>query len=68
MPSWDTSQRFYFVEYKKSSDYTKNLKHGVKGLRVGVSQAFFGQGLNDKYAHRWKMPLRFKEMGAEIVE
>jgi len=50
-------------------DYTKNLKQGVKGLRIGVAQAFFGEGLQPEVRKSLEDAIAvYKAMGAEIVD
>ncbi|HEY5557399.1 Asp-tRNA(Asn)/Glu-tRNA(Gln) amidotransferase subunit GatA [Acetobacterium sp.] len=53
----------------EKKDYTKNLKQGVKGLRIGVAQAFFGEGLQPEVRKSLEDAIAvYKAMGAEIVD
>jgi aspartyl-tRNA(Asn)/glutamyl-tRNA(Gln) amidotransferase subunit A len=50
-------------------DYTKNLKDGVKGMKIGISQAFFGEGLQPEVRKSLEDAIQvYKNLGAEIVD
>ncbi|MDK2935286.1 MAG: aspartyl-tRNA(Asn)/glutamyl-tRNA(Gln) amidotransferase subunit [Eubacteriaceae bacterium] len=50
-------------------DYTVGLKDGVKGMKIGVAKAFFGQGLLPEVRQKLEEAIAlYKEMGAEIVD
>lgn len=50
-------------------DYTKNLKDGVKGLKIGVPKEFFGEGINEEVKETLNKTLEmYKQMGAEVEE
>ena len=50
-------------------DYTKTLKNGAKGLRVGVAKAFMGEGLQPEVHKAIEdATAEYKKMGAEIVD
>lgn len=50
-------------------DYTKNLKDGVKGLKIGVPKEFFGEGINEEVKESLKNTIEiYKQMGAEVEE
>lgn len=50
-------------------DYTKNLKNGVKGLKIGVPKEFFGEGINEEVKQSILNTIElYKEMGAEVEE
>ena len=50
-------------------DYTKNLKDGVKGLKIGVPKEFFGEGINEEVKEEIKKAIElYKNMGAEVEE
>ncbi len=49
-------------------DYTLDLKNNVKGLRIGVSKEFFGDGINQEVKDALQQAIeKYKELGA-IVE
>lgn len=53
----------------EKKDYTKNLKQGVKGMKIGIAQAFFGDGLQPEVRKRLEDAIAvYKAMGAEIVD
>ena len=39
---------------KEKVDYTKNLKDGVKGLKIGVPKEFLGEGINEEVKNEVK--------------
>lgn len=50
-------------------DYTKNLKDGVKGLRIGIPKEYFVEGLDKEVEASIKEAIEvYKKEGAEIVE
>lgn len=50
-------------------NYTKNLKQGVKGMKIGVAQAFFGEGLQPEVRKSLEDAIElYKSLGAEIVD
>ena len=54
---------------KPIKDYTKNLKDGVKGLRIGVPKEFFGEGINEEVKEALRNAIDiYKQMGAEVEE
>ncbi|MBC3889336.1 Asp-tRNA(Asn)/Glu-tRNA(Gln) amidotransferase subunit GatA [Acetobacterium paludosum] len=53
----------------EKKDYTQNLKQGVKGLKIGVAQAFFGEGLQPEVRKSLEEAIEvYKALGAEIVD
>lgn len=53
----------------EKKDYTKNLKQGVKGLKIGIAQAFFGEGLQPEVRKSLEDAVAvYKALGAEIVD
>lgn len=54
---------------KEKVDYTKNLKEGVKGLRIGVPKEFLGEGINEEVRKSIQDTAKiYKELGAEVQE
>ncbi|MGL4606112.1 MAG: Asp-tRNA(Asn)/Glu-tRNA(Gln) amidotransferase subunit GatA [Eubacteriaceae bacterium] len=50
-------------------DYRKNLKNGVKGMKIGVAAAFFGEGLHPDVRKNLEEAIKtYKSLGAEIVD
>ena len=50
-------------------DYTKNLKDGVKGLKIGVPKEFFGEGINEEVKKSLQNTIEiYKKLGAEVEE
>ena len=50
-------------------DYTKNLKDGVKGLKIGIPKEFFGEGINEEVRQNLQKTIEmYKQMGAEVEE
>lgn len=53
---------------KKYDDFTVGIKRGVKGLKIGVPDEFFGEGLDeDVKASVLRAVKEYESMGAEIV-
>jgi len=53
----------------KVKDYTKNLKTGVKGLKIGVPKEYFIQGINPKIKELTENALKtLEKQGAQLVE
>lgn len=53
----------------EKKDFRKNLKAGVKGMKIGVSQAFFGEGLQAEVQKSLDQAIAvYKSLGAEIVD
>ncbi|MDR3595600.1 Asp-tRNA(Asn)/Glu-tRNA(Gln) amidotransferase subunit GatA [Clostridium sp.] len=51
----------------KEIDYTANLKDGIKGMKIGVPEEFFGEGLDEEIKDSVKNSLdKLKELGAEV--
>ena len=45
------------------------MKDGVKGMKIGVAKAFFGQGLQPEVRAKLEAAIAlYKEMGAEIID
>ena len=54
---------------QKVPDYIKNLKNGVKGLKIGKPREYFAQGLDTQIKQLTDKALRVYEMlGAEIID
>ena len=50
-------------------DMLTGLKSGVKGMKIGISQAFMGEGLQDEIRKSLDEAIRvYTELGAEIVD
>lgn len=50
-------------------DYLKDLKTGVKGLKIGVPKEFLGEGINKEVRESIENAIKiYKELGAEIEE
>ncbi len=50
-------------------DYTKTLSDDVKGLRIGLPNEYFGEGLSAEVAQAIQTAIgEFKKLGAHIVE
>ena len=50
-------------------DYLKNLKNGVKGLKIGVPKEFFGDGLNEDVKEQVLNAVEtYKKLGATVEE
>ncbi len=51
----------------EEKDYTKNLKDGVKGMKIGVPEEFFGDGLDEEIKETVLKSIEvLKEKGAEV--
>jgi len=51
----------------KEIDYTSSIKDGVKGMKIGVPEEFFGEGLDEEIKASVKNSLEvLKELGAEV--
>ena len=51
----------------KEIDYTASIKDGVKGMKIGVPEEFFGEGLDEEIKASVKNSLEvLKSLGAEI--
>jgi aspartyl-tRNA(Asn)/glutamyl-tRNA(Gln) amidotransferase subunit A len=51
----------------KEIDYTASLKDGIKGMKIGVPEEFFGEGLDEEIKASVKNSLeKLKELGAEV--
>ena len=50
-------------------DYTKNLKDGVKGIKIGIPKEFFGEGINEEVKEALQKAIEiYKNLGAEVEE
>lgn len=50
-------------------DYTASLKDGVKGMKIGIAQAFLGEGLQPEVRAAINDAIAtYEKMGAEIVD
>ncbi len=53
----------------KTVDYTKNIKKGIKNLKVGVPKEYFIEGIDPKIKETvTKALLKIEDLGAEIIE
>jgi len=51
----------------KEIDYTASLKDGIKGMKIGVPEEFFGEGLDEEIKDSVTNSLELlKELGAEV--
>lgn len=51
----------------KEIDYTASLKDGIKGMKIGVPEEFFGEGLDEEIEASVKNSLELlKTLGAEV--
>lgn len=51
----------------KEIDYTESLKDGIKGMKIGVPEEFFGEGLDPEIAECVEKNLKvLEELGAEV--
>lgn len=51
----------------KEVDYTASLKDGIKNMKIGVPEEFFGEGLDEEIKASVKNSLEIlKELGAEV--
>ena len=54
---------------KEKIDYLKNLKDGVKGLKVGVPKEFLGEGINEEVKQSILDSAKvFEKLGAKVEE
>ena len=54
---------------KEKVDYTKHLKDGVKGLKIGVPKEFLGEGINEEVKKSIQDTAEiYKKLGAEVSE
>ncbi|MDH5649488.1 MAG: Asp-tRNA(Asn)/Glu-tRNA(Gln) amidotransferase subunit GatA [Gammaproteobacteria bacterium] len=50
-------------------DFTETLNHDLQGLRIGLPEEFFGEGLNSEVASVVEEAIgEYKKLGAEIVK
>lgn len=53
----------------KVPDYTKNLKKGVKGLKIGIPKEYFQKGLDKRVKEIVEKAIKkFESLGAKLVE
>ncbi len=53
----------------EKEDLRKNLRSGVKGMKIGVAPAFFGDGLQGEVRKSIEDAIQvYKDLGAEIVD
>lgn len=53
----------------KYPDYTENLNGSIKGLKIGISKEYYGEGLNEEVKASVNKALKvFTDNGAELVE
>ncbi|MBR1803032.1 MAG: Asp-tRNA(Asn)/Glu-tRNA(Gln) amidotransferase subunit GatA [Clostridia bacterium] len=53
----------------EKKDYTKALKNDVKGLKIGVPQEFFGEGINKEVKQKLGQAIEeYKNLGATVEE
>ena len=51
----------------KEIDYTASLKDGIKGMKIGIPEEFFGEGLDEEIKASVKNSIELlKELGAEV--
>ena len=51
----------------KEIDYTESLKDGIKGMKIGVPEEFFGEGLDPEIAECVEKNLKvLEDLGAEV--
>lgn len=51
----------------KETDYTASLKAGIKGMKIGVPEEFFGEGLDAEIKDSVEKSIELlKELGAEV--
>jgi aspartyl-tRNA(Asn)/glutamyl-tRNA(Gln) amidotransferase subunit A len=54
---------------RPAEDYTRGLRSGVKGLKIGVPKEFFGAGLQPDVEAAVRSALdEYRKLGAELVE
>ncbi len=50
-------------------DWSKTLKNGIKGLKIGVPKEYLIEGINQEVVSLWEKGKQFlKDAGAEIIE
>ena len=50
-------------------DFTGNLVDSVEGIKVGVPDEYFGEGIDDGVSDQvWRAIKRFEEMGAQVTK
>jgi aspartyl-tRNA(Asn)/glutamyl-tRNA(Gln) amidotransferase subunit A len=50
-------------------DYMQNLRHDVKGLRIGLPKEFFGEGLNTEVAQGIEQAIaEYEKLGAKVID
>jgi len=53
----------------KPSDYTEFLKNDIKGMKIGIADEFFKEGLNEGVKNEVLNAINlFKQLGAEIID
>ncbi|MGB9679110.1 MAG: Asp-tRNA(Asn)/Glu-tRNA(Gln) amidotransferase subunit GatA [Thermoanaerobacteraceae bacterium] len=53
----------------KPSDYTEFLKNDIKGMKIGIAEEFFKEGLNEGVKNEVLNAINlFKQLGAEIID
>lgn len=53
----------------KPTDYTKNIKNGIKGMKFGIPKEFVGKGLSKEVSDTFDKTIEtLKSLGAEIIE
>ena len=53
----------------EKKDYTKTLKDGVKGLKIGVPKEFFGEGINEEVKEKVRDTIKeYEKLGAVVEE
>lgn len=54
---------------QKTIDYTESLTEGLSGMKIGVPQEFFGEGLDEEVNNTVQQGIaHLKDCGAEIIE
>jgi aspartyl-tRNA(Asn)/glutamyl-tRNA(Gln) amidotransferase subunit A len=50
-------------------DYSQELRHGIKGLRIGLPKEYFGEGLSSEVARAVEAAIaEYGKLGAQVVE
>jgi aspartyl-tRNA(Asn)/glutamyl-tRNA(Gln) amidotransferase subunit A len=50
-------------------DYTQNLGHDLKGLRIGLPKEFFGEGLSPQVGQAIEQAIaEYKKLGVEVID
>ncbi len=53
----------------KVPDYTKNIKKGVKGLKIGLPKEYLAKGIDPEVEKIFKQVLqKYEDLGAEIID